>query len=77
MGPRGFRGAQRRGRRRGLVVGAAVGSAAARRRNDDAGSDNQGQSDQMEQLQKLGELRDSGILTEDEFQTKKKEILGM
>ncbi|MDQ3527982.1 MAG: SHOCT domain-containing protein [Actinomycetota bacterium] len=31
--------------------------------------------DPIEQLQKLGQLRDAGILTEDEFLAKKSEIL--
>jgi len=31
--------------------------------------------DPLEQLEKLGKLRDAGILTEDEFQRKKEEIL--
>jgi len=29
----------------------------------------------MEQLRQLGSLRDSGVLTEDEFQAKKAELL--
>ncbi|NNJ46372.1 MAG: SHOCT domain-containing protein [Acidimicrobiia bacterium] len=33
--------------------------------------------DPYEQLQKLGELRDQGILTEDEFAAKKAEVLGL
>lgn len=33
------------------------------------------QTDITEQIRKLGELRDSGILTEEEFQAKKKELL--
>jgi hypothetical protein len=32
-------------------------------------------SDVTEQIRKLGELRDQGILTEEEFQTKKQELL--
>ena len=32
--------------------------------------------DDLEQLKKLGELRDSGVLTEEEFEAKKREILG-
>ncbi len=32
-------------------------------------------SDVTEQIRKLGELRDQGVLTEEEFQTKKKELL--
>ena len=30
----------------------------------------------IEQLKKLGELRDSGVLTEEEFQKEKRKILG-
>jgi hypothetical protein len=33
--------------------------------------------DQIAQLQKLGQLRDSGILTEEEFSAKKAQILGL
>jgi hypothetical protein len=32
--------------------------------------------DTIEQLKKLGELRDSGVLTEEEFQKEKRKILG-
>ena len=32
-------------------------------------------ADPIDQLQRLGQLRDAGILTEDEFQAKKSEIL--
>lgn len=32
---------------------------------------------QMEQLAKLGQLRDQGILTQEEFDAKKKQILGL
>jgi hypothetical protein len=76
MGPRGFR----RGRRRGLIIGAAVGSAAARRNTADDSAQAPAQVDQSEviaELEKLAELKDRGILTEDEFQAKKQEILGV
>ena len=33
--------------------------------------------DAFEQLKKLGELRDAGILTDEEFQAKKAQILGI
>lgn len=33
--------------------------------------------DTLDQIKKLAELRDSGILTEDEFNAKKKKILGI
>jgi Short C-terminal domain len=32
--------------------------------------------DQLQQLEKLGELKDKGILTEAEFEAKKKQLLG-
>lgn len=74
-------GARRRGRRRGLVVGAAVGSAAARRNNNQQQQPEPAPQisadDQMQQLEKLGQLKAEGILTEDEFQAKKKQILGL
>jgi len=35
------------------------------------------EDDMMEQLEKLGELKDKGILTQDEFDAKKKQILGL
>jgi len=70
----------RRGRRRGLIVGAAVGSAAARRNSSDnqqSYQQPQVQDGQYAELEQLGELRDRGILTEDEFNEKKKQILGI
>jgi hypothetical protein len=35
-----------------------------------------GVDDQMAQLEKLGQLKDQGILTQEEFDAKKKQILG-
>ena len=35
-----------------------------------------GPTDTLAQLKQLGELRDDGVLTEDEFQTQKAKILG-
>lgn len=35
------------------------------------------EDDQMAQLEKLGQLRDQGILTDEEFTAKKKQILGL
>lgn len=77
MGPRG-----RRARRRGLIVGAAVGSAAARhsnnnQSNDDAAAPEPAQSDMASQLQELQGLKDQGILTQEEYDAKKKQILGI
>lgn len=83
MGPMGA--ARRRGRRRGLVVGAAVGSAAARKgQADQAPAQEAPQAqpvastdDSINQLQQLAQLKDQGILTEEEFTAKKKQILGL
>jgi hypothetical protein len=36
-----------------------------------------GESDYLAELEKLGDLRDRGIITDQEFEMKKKEILGM
>ena len=46
-------------------------------RNSNYNSKNIGSNphDDLKTLKKLGELRDNGILTEKEFQTKKKKIL--
>ena len=85
MSPAGFR----RGRRRGMVMGAAIGASVAKRGNNN--SDNaeaadpapapvaatNGVDDQMAQLEKLGQLKDQGILTQEEFDAKKKQILGL
>ena len=35
------------------------------------------QADYLAELEKLGELRDKGIITEEEFQAKKKQLLGL
>jgi Short C-terminal domain len=34
-------------------------------------------SDPIDQIKRLGELRDQGLLTEEEFQTKKRQLLGL
>lgn len=36
-----------------------------------------GEPDYMEELQQLAKLRDSGILTNDEFEAKKRQLLGI
>ncbi len=75
----------RRSRRRGMVIGAAVASSRA---NKQAGAAQQaaGQApvaagpsadDAIEQVKKLAELRDQGILTDAEFEAKKKQLLGL
>lgn len=35
------------------------------------------EDDQMEQLEKLGQLHESGVLTDEEFSAKKAQILGL
>lgn len=80
MGPRGM--ARRRGRRRGLVVGAAVGAHMANKNNNDQPADEAPaqsattQDDTIAKLQQLAQLRDSGALTEEEFQAQKAALLG-
>jgi hypothetical protein len=58
-----------------------IGSAAARRNQDsqetNVPSQPASQDNQIDELKELAGLRDSGILTEDEFQAKKAQILGI
>lgn len=82
LGPLGNAGARRRGRRRGLVVGAAVGSSMANKKAAAAAQQAQANAapqtdDTVNQLKQLAELRDQGILTDEEFEAKKKQILGL
>jgi len=77
MGPRG-----RRARRRGLVVGAAVGSHMANKRADNQSAQPvaepaSAQSDMTAQLQELQNLKNQGVITQEEFEAKKKQILGI
>jgi Short C-terminal domain len=83
MGPLG-----RRGRRRGLIVGAAVGTAVGRssaQKNAQPAADSaatpqpvsDGNDQQFAQLEQLAKLKDQGILTQEEFDAKKKQILGL
>ena len=84
LSPVSVMGARRRGRRRGLLVGAAVGATVASRGSNNAAQEEpaepsmaSGGDDQMAQLEKLGQLKAEGILTEEEFTAKKKQILGL
>ena len=85
MGPR-----FRMGRRRGLLVGAAVGAGVAGRHaqnnaNQQATVEETTTTDapvvdtnqQFAELEKLGQLKDQGILTQEEFDAKKAQILGL
>lgn len=84
MGPRGFR----MGRRRGLVAGALIGSAVARnsaknQEQNEMVDEQQAQAaapiapaeDKYTQLEKLAQLKEQGILTDEEFQAQKAIIL--
>jgi len=75
MGPMG-----RRARRRGLVVGMAAGAAMSNRGNkkqDDSTSQAPAQSDMASQLEDLQNLKNQGVITQEEFDAKKKQILGI
>lgn len=72
----------RRSRRRGMVMGAAIASS----RNNRGSAQPQAPvapvqpsttDDSIEQIKKLAELRDQGILTDAEFEAKKKQLLGL
>ena len=76
----------RRSRRRGMVIGAAVASSRANKRAAQAApaqpipaaaSVAPSGDDAIEQVKKLAELRDQGILTDAEFEAKKKQLLGL
>ena len=75
----------RRARRRGMVMGAAVASSRANKQAASAASTPAAAptpqpalaDDTVTQLTQLADLRDKGILTEDEFNAKKKQLLGL
>ncbi len=77
----------RRGRRQGVVLGAAIASSRSRKREAaqnaqapiSAQNDQQvsSQNNEIEQLKQLAELKEQGILTQEEFDAKKKQILGI
>lgn len=81
--------AHRSARRRGMIMGAAISSSRANKRaTSQAGTPVQpapaqpavepsSTDDTVEQIKKLAELRDQGILTEEEFGAKKKKLLGI
>lgn len=81
LSPVSFAGARRRGRRRGLAVGVAVGASVARSRGNQAQAEPEqyeapDQVDTVAQLQQLAELKNQGVLTEEEFAAEKAKILG-
>ena len=74
----------RSARRRGMVMGAAMASSRSRKQQAAAPAPAQAApapsapSDAtVEQIKQLAELRDQGILTEEEFSSKKKKLLGI
>jgi hypothetical protein len=66
------------------VVGAAVGAAVAKNSNKKNADQpavtpttDSDTSQQIAELEKLGQLKDQGILTQEEFDAKKQQILGL
>jgi predicted Zn-dependent peptidase len=61
-----------------MVMGAAIASSRAKKQNVAAApapTQPASTGDNIEQLKQLAELRDQGILTEEEFAAKKKKLL--
>ena len=74
----------RRAQRRGMVMGAALASSRARKQAAAAAVPAPATTEPapatdptVEQLKQLTALRDQGILTEEEFSAKKKQLLGL
>ena len=74
----------RSARRRGMVMGAAMASSRSRKQQAAAPAPAQAApapsapaDTTVEQIKQLAELRDQGILTEEEFSSKKKKLLGI
>ena len=75
---------RRSARRRGMVAGAAIASSRAKKnaamaaaQQSQAQPASSAPADDVEKLKQLAALRDQGILTDDEFTAKKKQILGI
>lgn len=67
----------RRSTRRGMLVGAAVASSRANKRAAAQPTAATSTDESIEQIKKLAELRSQGILTDAEFEAKKKQLLGL
>lgn len=75
----------RSARRRGMAMGAAISSSRNAKRQAAASQPQSAapaaapaaSGDSVEQLKQFAELRDQGILTEEEFAAKKKQLLGL
>lgn len=76
-------GPARRARRRGIVMGAAIANNRNRRREDEEASATVQQTaapsepDYVEELKQLQALKDQNVITAEEFEAKKKQILGL
>jgi Short C-terminal domain len=78
-------GMRRRARRRGLIVGAAVGATAAHHRDRNEAEEQQAYdqtdyapppADPTDQLEHLAQLHASGALTDEEFAAAKAKVIG-
>ena len=79
-------GMRRRSRRRGLLVGAAAGAAAGHHFGRKSAEEEQQAADQTQyvpapadpadELEHLGQLHASGVLTDEEFASAKAKVLG-
>jgi membrane protease subunit (stomatin/prohibitin family) len=71
----------RRARRRGMIAGAAIANSRSRQAAQPAAAPQQAAPsaapDMTKQLTDLKGLLDNGILTQEEFDAKKKQILGL
>lgn len=71
----------RRSRRRGMIMGAAIANSRNNRAAGQQAATTPTQApatdDSIEQIKKLADLRDQGILTDAEFEAKKKQLLGL
>lgn len=71
----------RSARRRGMLMGAAIASSRAKKQavapEKPVTTAPSAGGDAIEQIKQLAELRDKGILTEEEFTSKKKQLLGL
>lgn len=72
-----------RSRRRGMVMGAAIASSRSKKQAAAAVQPAAPQPAEVvsdtfiEQLKQLAQLKDQGILTQEEFDAKKKQLLGL
>lgn len=69
----------RRSRRRGMIMGAAIANSRNKKAADQqvASVQQPAAGDAVEEIKKFAELRDQGILTDAEFEAKKKQLLGL